>query len=54
MDVCKGSSVCIFLCLVSRAALESKVFEGAGPGSAVEISIAGGTERHGAREIVNH
>ena len=44
----------VFLYLISRAALESKVFEGAGPGSSVKISVAGEIQLHGARETVNH
>ena len=44
----------VFLYLISRAALESKVFVGAEPGSAVDISVAEWTQLHGARETVNH
>lgn len=45
---------CAVLCLISRAALRSSALEVAGPGSAVEVSAARGTQLHGGRQAVGH
>jgi hypothetical protein len=54
VDVSKGGLVCIFLCLISRAASRSNILEVAGPCSAVEVSLGGGTQLLGVRQAVNH
>lgn len=44
----------VFLCLTWMTRLGSIAMEAAGPGSAVEVSVPGGTQLKGSRQSAGH